>query len=143
MAIINLGAALPQRSSDLPGKLSGKAQLTPATRISLLDLAPSGVYRASGITPESGGLLHHRFTLTFPNKSEIGGILSVALSVSHETSPLGSTLLYGVRTFLPFHITEKGDRPTYLEYYFNYPIPHYVIQVLYHTLHSELIYSSF
>ena len=120
-----------------------KPRLAPATHISLLDLAPGGVYRASGITPESGGLLHHRFTLTFSNESKIGGLLSVALSVSHETSPLGSTLLYGVRTFLPSHISEKGDRPTCLECYFNYPIPHWVAQVLCHKLHNELFYSIF
>ena len=115
----------------------------PATHIPLLDLAPGGVYRASGITPESGGLLHHRFTLTFSNESKIGGLLSVALSVSHETSPLGSTLLYGVRTFLPSHKSEKGDRPTCLEYYFNFPIPQFVVQVLYRKLRNELVYLIF
>src|SRR5580693_8470623 len=29
-----------------------------------LDLAPGGVYQAAQVTPNAGGLLHHRFTLT-------------------------------------------------------------------------------
>src|SRR5690349_6525798 len=43
----------------------------------LLDLAPGGVYRAVPVTRNAGGLLHHRFTLTPPER---GGLFSVALS---------------------------------------------------------------
>jgi len=39
-------------------------------------LAPSWVYLATQITSRTGGLLHHRFTLT---NIAIGGLLSVAL----------------------------------------------------------------
>ena len=40
-------------------------------------LAPSWVYIATYIATRTGGLLHHRFTLT---NIAIGGLLSVALS---------------------------------------------------------------
>ncbi len=42
-----------------------------------LDLAPGGVYLATAVTCGTGGLLHHRFTLT---KVTFGGLFSVALS---------------------------------------------------------------
>ncbi len=41
-----------------------------------LDLAPDGVYLAFEVTLKTGGLLHHRFTLT----NRVGGLFSVALS---------------------------------------------------------------
>ena len=40
-------------------------------------LAPSWVYLATHIATRTGGLLHHRFTLT---NIAIGGLLSVALA---------------------------------------------------------------
>ena len=43
----------------------------------LRGLAPSGVCIATDIATSTGGLLHHRFTLT---NIAIGGLLSVALS---------------------------------------------------------------
>jgi hypothetical protein len=43
-----------------------------------LDLAPGGVYRAIPVTRDAGGLLHHRFTLTWWVTP--GGLFSVALS---------------------------------------------------------------
>ena len=42
----------------LPGSVRGRAAL------SLLDLAPSGVYRAAPVAWSAGALLPHRFTLT-------------------------------------------------------------------------------
>jgi hypothetical protein len=50
---------------------SSKTQFHP------LDLAPGGVYLATAVTCGTGGLLHHRFTLT---KVSLGGLFSVALS---------------------------------------------------------------
>ncbi len=44
--------------------------------IPLLGLAPGEVCIADWVTPITGGLLHHRFTLTLT-----GGLLSVALSL--------------------------------------------------------------
>jgi hypothetical protein len=46
---------------------------------SLLGLAPGGVYRATPVTRGAGGLLHHRFTLTWRCDTP-GGLFSVALS---------------------------------------------------------------
>lgn len=45
----------------------------------LLGFAPGGVYLANAVTCITGGLLHHRFTLTLPLKSG-GGLFSVALA---------------------------------------------------------------
>ena len=45
--------------------------------VGLCGLAPSGVYIAIDIATDTGGLLHHRFTLT---NISVGGLLSVALS---------------------------------------------------------------
>ena len=45
----------------------------------LLGFAPGGVYLANLVTQAAGGLLHHRFTLTFPTCCE-GGLFSVALA---------------------------------------------------------------
>ena len=42
----------------------------------LCGLAPSGVFIATDIATCTGGLLHHRFTLT---NIAVGGLLSVAL----------------------------------------------------------------
>jgi hypothetical protein len=45
----------------------------------LSDLAPGGVCQAARVTPNAGGLLPHRFTLTRRPRSP-GGLFSVALS---------------------------------------------------------------
>ena len=55
-------------------------ELSEPPRRSLLDLAPDEVYPAGLITQASGGLLHHRFTLT-PPLARRGGLLSVALAL--------------------------------------------------------------
>lgn len=50
----------------------------------LSGLAPGGVYLAFPVTREAGGLLHHRFTLTWfvplSNQRDPGGLFSVALA---------------------------------------------------------------
>ena len=50
----------------------------------LSGLAPGGVYLAFPVTREAGGLLHHRFTLTWfvplSNRRDPGGLFSVALA---------------------------------------------------------------
>jgi hypothetical protein len=48
----------------------------PFSNVGLCGLAPSGVCIATDIAIDTGGLLHHRFTLT---NIAIGGLLSVAL----------------------------------------------------------------
>jgi hypothetical protein len=63
--IIYLGPRLLEGTSDLPGSL-GRAVPTPdcSGDASLCGLAPGGVFQASPVTRECGGLLLHRFTLT-------------------------------------------------------------------------------
>ena len=56
--VIPLGAASPQRSSNLPGSSAGHAIG------SLFGLAPSGVYLATHCCQARGALLPHPFTLT-------------------------------------------------------------------------------
>ncbi len=59
----------------------------PVRQGSLLDLAPGGVYQAEPVTRFAGALLPHRFTLTSwdSEESPIGGLISVALSLSSRT----------------------------------------------------------
>jgi hypothetical protein len=65
-AVIHLGLPLPTASCGLPASI-GRAALKRSRRerSSPLDLAPGGVYQATAVTCGAGGLLHHRFTLTF------------------------------------------------------------------------------
>ena len=88
-AVIHLGLPLPAASCGLPASI-GRAALNRSRRpapltanTGPLDLAPGGVYRAAAVTCGAGGLLHHRFTLTFcafPMACANGGLFSVALS---------------------------------------------------------------
>ncbi len=63
---IHLGPVLPPASSGLPADSGGPPSIVraEAPRCPLLDLAPGGVYLAAQVTLGTGGLLHHRFTLT-------------------------------------------------------------------------------
>jgi len=60
----------------------------PPSNVSLFDLAPDGVYRASDVTARTGELLPHPFTLTLLRRSEVGGFLSVALSLGSPPVPV-------------------------------------------------------
>src|SRR5699024_11780414 len=66
-----LGAVHPRTRAGIP-RTSAQGPWGPS-----LDLSPGGVYRADRITPATGGLLHHPFTLTTACG---GGLLSVALA---------------------------------------------------------------
>ncbi len=73
--------------------------------IGLLELSPREVYPAFGCCHRSGELLPHHFTL-IPHIIYVwDGIFSVALAAPTVvgTFLLGSTVLVGVRTFLPAH----------------------------------------
>ncbi|CAK7042193.1 MAG: hypothetical protein DESF_01763 [Desulfovibrio sp.] len=94
---------MPAPSSNLPGRL------WPGRPPSLFGLAPNGVCRACRVTTASGGLLHHRFTLTRPKP---GGLLSVALSEGCPSWMLSSVLPCGARTFLPGVAPAATIRPT-------------------------------
>jgi hypothetical protein len=82
----------------------------------LLGLAPGGVYRAVRVTPDAGGLLHHRFTLTRTPGANIAcrGPLAVCslwhCPAGHPGWVLPTTLPCGVRTFLGERY--RAARPT-------------------------------
>jgi hypothetical protein len=63
---IHLGPTLPPASCSPPADIGRAALKRPRrdTGVSPLDLAPGGVYLAAQVTLGTGGLLHHRFTLT-------------------------------------------------------------------------------
>jgi hypothetical protein len=67
----------------------------------LLGLAPGGVCLAADITADAGGLLHHRFTLTFARHSAQPQFTSLLhVPSGFPAWLLASTAPYGVRTFL-------------------------------------------
>lgn len=90
--------------------------------VCLFGIAPGGVCRACAVTGVSGGLLHHRFTLTLS-----GGLFSVALSLAHTRLMLSVTLPCGVRTFLPCFCT--GDRAAFFRGY-NYTMSDFLQEYL-------------
>lgn len=61
----------------------------------LFGLAPEGVCLATTLSNSTGGLLHHRFTITLS-----GCLFSVALSLEFLPAAVSCPLFYGVRTFL-------------------------------------------
>ena len=80
-------------------------------RTGLLGLAPSGVYRAAPVTRCTGGLLHHRFTLT-----RLLGRAVCSLWHCPAGRPgwaLPTTLLCGVRTFLSLVSQAAITRPAH------------------------------
>ena len=95
---IPLGRRLLDGSCGLPG-FSGRAALT------LLDLAPGGVCRATRVTPGAGALLPHRFTLTCARRTGPSAVCSLLhCPAGRPDWVLPSTVPCGVRTFL-------GSRP--------------------------------
>ena len=66
------------RSTRDCGRATHRAAAAPLRELRPLDLAPGGVCRATAVTCDAGGLLHHRFTLTVIAH---GGLFSVALSL--------------------------------------------------------------
>ena len=81
----------------------------------LFGLAPGGVYQATLITQDTGGLLPRLFTLIHRGSRPGDGMFSVALSVSRpfggtKPSELRTTLPYGARTFLPSWLM-RSDHP--------------------------------
>lgn len=81
---------MPLPSSNLPeNHRLGKS-------VFLFGLASSGACLAYCVAAITGGLLHHRFTLTIA-----GGLLSVALAKDRSFWALPSALPCEARTFLP------------------------------------------
>lgn len=75
----------------------------------LFGLAPRRVYPAAMITHDAGGLLPHHFTHHL-NLNKFIGWYAFCCTCRHRkygAFPLGSTVPYGVRTFLP--AMRQGD----------------------------------
>src|SRR5206468_1426806 len=86
-------AAYPQASGGQPSNACAEAPWD-----FLLGLAPGGVYRATPVTRGAGGLLHHRFTLTWRVRQAVCFLWHCP--AGHPGLPLTTTLLCGARTFL-------------------------------------------
>ena len=77
-----------------PGSVSGRAAL------SLLNLAPDGVCRASPVARVAGALLPHRFTLTCATRRRPSAVCSLwHFPAGHPGWPLASILPCGAPTF--------------------------------------------
>ncbi len=88
-----------ERSTRRLGRAALERLRSPAFRWEPLDLAPGGVYRATPVTRGAGGLLHHRFTLTWSPKRQAVYFLW-HFPAGRPGLPLTTTLPCGVRTFL-------------------------------------------
>src|SRR5579875_352544 len=75
----------------------------------LLDLAPSGVYRAAAVTRNAGGLLHRRFTLTGARAPAVCFLWHCP--AGRPGLLLATTLPCGVRTFLAPAREQSRGRP--------------------------------
>ena len=93
-------AAYPQARAGHPRT---PAQASPFGS-SPLGLAPGGVYLATPVTRDAGGLLPHRFTLTAAAETATAVCFLWHCPAGHPGLPLTTTLPCGVRTFL-------GDAP--------------------------------
>ncbi len=91
--VIPLGAASPQRSSNLPGPDAGHAIR------SLFGLAPGGVCR-TGLLPDSRCALTAPFHPYRPPERDVGGIFLLHFPSARAAQALPGTLPCGARTFL-------------------------------------------
>ena len=78
----------------LPGSVCGR------TALSLLDLAPSGVYLAIPVARDAGALLPHRFTLTSCTSRHGWRFVFCGTFLRVASTDFASTLSCGVPTFL-------------------------------------------
>ena len=100
---IYLPDLLPGRSSGLPVnshelRSSRRGDVHSHRPEGPLDLAPGGVCLAAPVARCTGGLLHHRFTLTAPGGAAVCSLWHCP--AGHPGWVLPTTLLCGVRTFL-------------------------------------------
>src|SRR5262245_5128542 len=102
-AAIHLGLPSPAGSSGLPADSGGQPSSVCAGhpfRRGPLGLAPGGVYRATPVTRDAGGLLLHRFTLTAAARA-VAAVSSLwHFPAGRPGLPLATTLPCGARTFL-------------------------------------------
>ena len=74
----------------------------------LFDLAPDGVYRATDVATRTGGLLHHRFTLTLTRNALLCGTYPSGC----PAQLFAGIVLYGERTFLSKRLLAAIPRRT-------------------------------
>ena len=88
-----------------------------ADHAGLLDLAPGGVYLANHVSMNTGGLLHHLFTIAHSNIVKKSCLLSVALSVPYyRDPPLQRRLILRSSDFPPLFISSGDHSPTSIIY---------------------------
>ena len=111
-------ATYPEVVARRAGTRPGRGLFSPPQAPSLFGLAPCGVCPARRITATA--VRSYRTFSPLPRRCRRGGIFSVALSVewTRPSKPgrapsrtLSGTLLCGVRTFLPRHLTQR-ERPS-------------------------------
>jgi len=114
--IIYLGLPSPAVSSGLPAPVKADHFLLSfRSETALLGLAPCGVYLATSVTRNAGGLLPRPFThhlcLNSSGHRLVYSLLHLPSSdgLPPEAFPLGSTVPCGVRTFLPVPRTRSDD----------------------------------
>ena len=93
-AVIPLGAALPRRSSSLPGSNASRVGAP------LFGLAPDGVYRASPVASPAVGSYPTVSPLPDPPKGPSAVCSLLHFPSPHDARPLAGILLCGARTFL-------------------------------------------
>lgn len=96
-AVIPLGAALPRRSSSLPGSSASHA-IAP-----LFGLAPDGVCRASPVASPAVGSYPTISPLPVPARRPSAVCFLLHCPSPHGARPLAGILLCGARTFLHAH----------------------------------------
>lgn len=105
--IIYLGLPLLTTSCNLPEHTNGTRR-----PFALLGLAPDGVCLAGDITTATGGLLHHRFTLTRLRRQYTS---LLHFPAGHPARPLAGVVRCGVRTFLTLPTRDKARSSSQLE----------------------------
>jgi len=90
---IHLGCFSQNSSSCLPESDAGNIIAF------LFGIAPDKAFLSIFVTKDTGGLLHHHFTLTISEQQK-WRFISVELALHYCSFLLGSILPYGVRTFL-------------------------------------------
>jgi hypothetical protein len=113
-AIIYLGLPSPAGSIDLPSDSDGPSSLPRGFHLRRLSaagnpwagivgirgLSTPGVYLAAPVTRNTGGLLHHHFTLTAACAVAVYFLLHLPSPAKAGAYPLGSEMPCAVRTFL-------------------------------------------
>ena len=110
-----------------------------ADHAGLLDLAPGGVCLAAHVFVNTGGLLHHPFTITPSDVAGRSCLLSAALAVPciYKDPPLKRRLILRSSDFPPLPVG-SGDHFTNLNFYSSVPSQNNIILQLGQVIISTL-----